>query len=898
MPSVPKWRRYLRFWRPDPAADVDDELRTHLELRVAELRAGGLPSAEAERRAIAEFGDVEATRRGLVEIDRRMARRRARFLWWDAARTDLRYALRGLRGSPGFSLAIVGTIAIALAATATMADVAHRLLVRAPVHVAAPDAVGRVYRTILLTSGEERTTPVFSHPFTEAVRERAHGFRAAAFADDAVAIGSGPGAAKVDVRYVSPDYFPLLGVRPALGRFLTDAEAHHRSGARVAVLGHRVWQRRFGGDTAIVGRRVEVDGTSFLVVGVAPRGFHGTGVTEVGLWLPMAARYDAPGGPFDFQVNAFWSIIVRREPGVSPAQAAVRLRQIAEESGEFAPSPDVREHRIAVAPVTAALGADMKRTPEATVVVWLTGITGVLLLIACANVAGLLLLRAARRRHEFAVRLALGVGRGRLTAQLLLESLLLAMLGGAAAAALSVTAGTWLRRALLPDVALDVWSTDARLFGVMVVAVLGTALLIGFAPALYARRSDLRSALGGAGPSNGGAAARPALQRTLLVAQTAVSLVLLVGAGLFLRSLHNLKTTDLGMDPHRVLAVSADFDRVGWRAPEVTAYFARAADRARSLPGVEAVALARNVPLEVASGGSMRMPGRDSLVAALPKRAVRNDVSAGYFQTMGTRLVQGRLLGDGDVRGSQPVTVVNESMARYFWPDVSPLGQCFFVGDAPECWTVVGVVRDARTFRVVEEQRLQYYLPLAQSGFTQHPGVLLVRTSGDAAAHVGAVQRVLQGLAPDQPFLDVRSVEDRLDPEARPWRLGAAVFTLYGAVALLLAALGLYSAVAYGVTMRTREIGVRIAIGARPGQVVQLVLRDGIVVGLAGIAMGLPIALLLGHRVAELLLRVSPRDSVVLVGACTLLVATIVLASLAPARRAARVDPTTALRTD
>jgi len=908
MVHVPAWRRYLRFWRPDPAADVADELRTHLELRVEDLRAGGLDADIARAQAVAEFGDVEATRAGLVAIGERMARRRARFLWWDALRADLRYAARGLRATPGFTLAVVLTLAVGIGAATTMYGVMQRLLVRPPPHVAAPERVVKLYFTVQRRADSVRTFDRASYPFLEHLAREARTLAGvAAYTEPTpVTVGRGADASQAQATMVSDAFWRTLGAHAQLGRTFGDEEAHPASGARVVVLGHEFWQRRYGGDPGVIGQVLAVKGMPYEIVGIAPRGFRGVELANTDVWLPLRAFGD--GGAraptwHTFEGGMDLRFVVRLATDVATTRVVAELGPMyaaftdAAERRMFGDRPPVVPRLgVRLGPLAGALGSDLRPIPEATVSVWLVGVAGVLLLVACANVGGLLLLRALRRHREIAVRLALGMSRRRLAGSLLIESAVLAMLGGAGAVAVVVWGGAWMRGVLLPDMAPGIAALDRDALVVSAACTIGTAFVTGLAPLLQLRRSATGALRDG---TQHGTTRRSPLFRTLLVAQTALSVLLLVGAGLFVQSMRRIVALDHGMDVHRVLAAQVDFAGSGRTPAERAAYFERALERMRGLPGVQAASGAANAPLGTsASGAMLRTSAAGDWVRDSIGGTVANRVADDFFATAGIRIVLGRGTERRDRTGARSV-VVNEAMAQLAWPGESAIGRCAYLSYGPdECALVVGVVEDARTFTALRStSRPQYYAPLP---LDEAMRVLLVRAAPgtDPRALAPAVTRALQDLDPALPRADVRLLADALDPELRPWRLGATIFTAFGALAALLAALGLYAAVAYAVTQRTREIGVRRAVGAHRRHLVWLVLRDGLAVTLAGTALGTLLALAAGGRIADLLFDVSPRDPLVF-GAVALTLGVVALvASVVPAGRAARVDPMVALRSD
>ncbi|HEU4631806.1 MAG TPA: ADOP family duplicated permease [Gemmatimonadaceae bacterium] len=910
MTDTPKWRRYLRFWRPDVEGDVEDELRFHFDARTAELRAHGLSADEARRQAAEEFGDEAVVRARLHEIDHRIERRRARFLWWDGARADLRYALRGLRSNPLFTAAVVLTLAVGIGAATTMYGVMRRLLIQPPPGVTAPERVRRLYFHYEEPGDEPSTGPHSSYPFFQEIRADHRVLDAVAVYDRMkVAVGQGQDAELADATLVSAGFWRVLGVRPALGRLIADDEAHPVTGTRVVVLGHAFWQRRFGGDRDVVGRTLLVKGLPYQIVGVAPRGFRGVELAGTDVWLPLLARGDGGNQAPTWHISGTshnLAFVARLRPGVSPARAQAELSRrfgafvdhLYVDGRGYPPEVIARNaatrKSVRLAPLSGALGSDMTRIPEATVSVWLVGVAFVLLAIACANVASLLLMRALRRRREIGVRLALGMSRRRLAALLLVESLLLALLGGTMSVGVMIAGGAWVRRVLLSGMAPEPVGMDWHVLLVAAGCTLGTAIATGLAPVLQTRGQGLVGLREG---GQHGATRRSRAHWALLVAQTALSMVLLVGAGLFLQSLRRIGSLDLGLDARDVLTVSVDLASAGRTPAERAAFYRRALERVRAIPGVEHASLAQGIPLRSGRGGSLRLPGTDEW-AHTEQGAVpfMNTVGDDFFAATGMRLVRGRGFTAADRTGA-PVVVVNEALARLVWPGGSPIGACVNTPERPdECTTVIGVVADARTFSLREEQYLWFYEPLAPDD--DDVGVLLVRRTPGLTGMEATLRRTLRELDPNLPYIDIRVLGDVLDPQIRPWRLGATLFTTFGIIAMVLAALGLYAAVAYAVAQRTREIGVRVAVGATTGNVVRLVLGDGVRVAVAGIAAGLALALAGGPLIADLLFDVSPRDPLVLaaVGGGVLLAA--LLASLLPARRAARVDPVTALRVD
>jgi predicted permease len=905
MPRTPRWRRYLRFWRPDVDGDIDDELRFHFESRAADLRARGVPADEITRRIAEEFGDEKGTRERLHAIGERREAHRARMLWWDAALSDLRYALRGLRSNALLTATIVATLAIGIGATTAMYGVMRRLMLAPPPHVAAPQALLKVYYRASPVNDTAYTLGSFSYPFYEQLRGDMRTLSGiAAYFDDQLVVGTGRDAGLARATMTSAGYWSTLGVAPLLGRFIADEESHPATGARVVVLGHAFWQKRFGGDRDVIGRTVAVKGLPYHIIGVAPPGFRGTELTQTDVWLPMFTRGDGGGRAVSWHTSVssyFIAYVVRLRPGVTSAQAeaelSARYRAYAEEMGrtELRGTPGWPPTNVRLANLTGALDRTMTRLPEATVSAWLVGVAALLLLIACANVAGLLLLRALRRRREIAVRLALGMSRRRLAALLFIESALFALLGAVASVGVIVWGVAWVERVMLTTMATEQAGFDWPMLAVAAACTLGTAFVVGLVPLLQVRGTITAGLREGA---QYGSARRSWMHRGLLVAQTALSVVLLVGAGLFLRSLHRISSLDLGMDVQNALAVNVDFTGTGRSDVERAAFFERALERVRALPGVDVASVSMQAPLRGAQGASFTLPGAEKVVTA-PNGSVPfgNRVSDGFFEATRMRIVSGRGFNSSD-RTGPPVIVVNEALASLAWGGRSPIGECVFVsGPKDACTTVIGVVANARSFQIREEQRLWLYRPLPPDNVSTRVLLAHVRPA-DVDMMTGTIRRTIQEMEADVPFVDVRVLGDILDPQMRPWRMGATLFTTFGVLAALLAALGLYSAVAYAVTQRTREIGVRMAVGAVASDVVALVVGDGLRIAAAGVILGLVMAVAASASIRELLFETSPRDPVVLVAVAGGLIILAALASLVPARRASTVNPSVALRVD
>ena len=813
-------------------------------------------------------------------------------------RQDISYALRQFRRSPGFTAAVVLTLAFGIGANSVMLGVVDTLLLSSPPGVTGTDQLRRVYVTHSHAGTAAAST--LSVPDYEALRDGTPSFEGvAAYTRSEVTVGRGQEAHPVQASLVTGEYFALLGVRPAVGRLFSSEEAR-AGGARVAVLGHGYWQQHFGADSGIVGRVLRVGQGSYTVVGVAASGFTGTDLRATKLWLPIyVAAPDFMDGGLTRDVS--WvQVLARLRPG-TPAATAAAEATVAYRRGLSSADGLERD-----APAPATLGAIQEaRGPEASresrVAMWVAAVAGLVLLIACANVANLLLARALARRPEMALRMALGAGRGALARQLLVESLLLGLLGAGAAVLVALWVGPAVRALVLPAGAPRSIPIDWRFLLLTLGLGLLTGVLAGVLPALEGRSAGAGDAIRTGGMPGGARSARH--RAAPVVGQVMLTTVLLVGAGLFLRSLRAVQDLDLGLDLDRTLMVEADLERAGIPEARLPGLREAMLAQAAATSGVAHATLSQGGPFSHGAGTGVRVPGLDSVVR--PSRRLGPyyfAVTPGYFETMGTRVIAGRAFSEHDRAGAAPVAIVNGTMARLLWPGQSAVGRCFYMdSDSTEaCREVVGVVEDARRRSVLEEPQMLFYAPLAQLGTAAEHQTLYVRVADGVrpAAMVGPLRQSLAAAASDLPYLDVRPLVEVVGPQLSSWRLGATMFTAFGGLALAVAALGLYSMLAYVVTQRTREIGLRMALGAREREVVALVLRQGMVPATGGAMLGGGLGFAAARYAEALLYGVGAGDPATFVAAGATLLAVTLGAALIPALRATRVDPMTALRVE
>jgi predicted permease len=895
--QTPIWRRYLRFFRRDVPADVDDELGFHFDARIEELVSQGESADSARAQALEEFGDVAAVRRGLATIGGRMAHLEQHREWIGGWIQDISYALRSLRRAPALTATIVVTLALGLGVNTAMFSLLNAVFLKPPAAVSHPEQLRRVWTEVTFRSGPQFWSGYDFSQFQQATTALAGLGETATYRWPSEArLGRGETASTASISAATSNYFGLLGVRPALGRFFTAEEDRLGNGANVAVVSHAFWQRSLGGDRSALGQTLVLNRELYVVIGVAAEGFTGVDLEPTEVWMPVATTKGYGGATpwwMDRNVNGF-QILVRLAERVRDEAVDARLTTALHIEGP----KEVMTDRQAVSRTGSIITArgPGKKAQEVQIALRLAGVSLIVLLIACANVVNLLLARAIRRRREIAVRLALGISRARLARLVLTESVLLALMAGAAATLAASWGGLILRRILLPDIQWTRSPIDWRVLVAAVIAAVAAGLLAGAVPALQSGATELVATLR-AGVREW-FVRRSRTRSFLVAAQTAFSLMLLVGAALFVRSLSNVRALDLGFDADRLL-----FGRIAFESDDksrdslVPGRFAELAERLRGIPGIESAALATMIPMTGFSTMSY-YPDVDTLQHRKPW-GMFWAVSREYFVTAGTRLIRGQGFPPGGAGGSATV-IVNEAMARALWPGQDPIGRCVrFEKPDAACSTIVGVVATARWDEVIEDATPQFYLPLERVGFRfGSRRVLVVRAGGAELAGVsGAVRAALREAFPDG-VSRIQTMAAVLEPKYRPWRLGATLFSIFGALAAVVAVVGVFSTVSYRVGQRTHEFGVRVAMGAQVSDIVRHGLGEGLQAVALGIAAGIALALLAGRLVASLLYGVSPGDPVAIAVVALGLLAAAAAAALIPALRAGRVDPVAALRAE
>lgn len=825
--------------------------------------------------------------------------------WLDAIMQDIRYALRGLRAKPGFTIAVVATLALGIGANAAIFSIVDNLLFRPPPMLAHPGLTHRVYLSTTYRGTENQRSYIQYARYVDLTKWTTTLAHTAEVRSGKVAIGIGDEAREMNVSTTSASFFSFFDAPPALGRYFTAAEDAPPNGSAVAVLGYGYWQTRYGGRRDVLGEKIQIGPLLYTVIGVAPRGF-------VGLWpsqppvafIPITAYAGASRvqlGKENWWQSYHWTfaeMIAARKPGVSMDAANADLSNAFRRSFDAETPSSPRQTPRALAKPHASLQSILsergpKQSSVAKVATLITGMALIVLMIACANVANLLLARALRRRREIAVRLALGVGRARLLSQLLTESVLLSMLAGVAGLFVGQAGGGFLRALFLPEGAETTVLGDTRTLMVAAVAVLLAGVLTGLAPAFQASRAELTGDLKAG--AREGTYQRSRTRSALLLLQGALSVVLLVGAGLFVRSLRNVKSVRLGYDVDPVLAVNLNMRGVDLDSAHAVALRQQLLQTAKNIPGVESAAQNVTIPFWSTWSMDLHVAGIDS-VDRLGEFDL-NSVSPEYFATLGTRVIRGRPIEAQDRAGAPGAMVVSEAMGRVLWPGKDPIGQCARVGgDTVPCTYVVGIAENIKSSSLSDEPSYFYYLSAAQ--FNPNRTGLFVRTRGRGATQADAIRRQLQPLMPSPSYVTVTPLGDVIGQQMRSWRVGATMFVVFGLLALTLAAVGLYSVIAYSVVQRTHEMGVRIALGAQIRDVVSLVVGQGLRHGVAGILIGTVISIGAARWVKPLLFNESPRDPTIYAIVIAMLLTVAITASLIPARRAARVDPNVALRSE
>ena len=854
--------------------DMAEELEAHLQLHILDnLRAGMTPEA-ARRAALVKFGPVEAIKEEW--------RHRASIPIVELLLQDLRYALRRMRRRPAFTALITLTLALGVGANAAMFGLVDVLMFRTPARVPDPDRIVRV-------DGAE------NYVAYQELRALVRTLEIAAYTRQTLSFGQGADAVPLRVECVTPPYFRVAGAAPWRGRDFS-ADDDELGAPRTVVLSHGFWRNRFGGDLRALGAPVRVAGRPFGVIGIAPEGFTGLGLGGIDAWILLAASPEAcsfSGTNLLRSTGGSWLTTVGRvRDGVRTAEAQAELTSVQGQvsaRGLRMQDRTVVPGELALTPMYASRRVSL--SPDDRLALWVSGGAAMLFLLACLNVTGLLWTHALERSREIAVRLQLGATRPRVFAQLLTEHLMVAAAGGAAAVLLAGWIADIIRAYFGPTVDADLMGgrTLAAVAGLAVFA----GILSGLAPALTASRAGAERFLR---TGHSVMSPRSRLRALLLSVQVGVALVLVAAAGLFVGSVENYRR-DFAYDLDRVIVASIDFRKSSVRTPqEIHAIFRTLEDRIRQLPQVERTALSAAPVLGSGSGGVRVYAIRRSNQDPGAQMNALTEVSTDYFATLGLPIQAGRGFTAADA--AAPVVLVSEPLVRQLFPGEDPIGKRLLVGSGAR--EIVGVARPFRaSVRSDNQAESQIFVPLAEAAHSETaPQTLLVRTRGPASEALPTVAAALQSAATDLPYVQVRTLEQLADVRARSWLLGATVFGLFSALAVALAGIGIYGALSFSIRQRTAEIGVRMALGALRRDVAVMVLRHGILVAAAGVALGLAGAFAGSRYIESLLFNVAAADPWTWAAACVVVSIAVLCGCIVPAVRATQIDPATTLRCD
>ena len=925
---MPDWKASLRErlaalrLRPERELEILDELSQHLDDRYGELVAGGTAPEEAQRLALAEIDEDGLLAREMRSLRQAgvpapiaagaPASRRGR--WLADVRQDLVYAARALRQKPGFTAAAGVTLALGIGANSAIFSLVNATLLQ-QLPVAGLDGLDYVY------NGERSL--VSSYPSYVALRDAARLSDVAAWGGITASLNADGETDLVSGLIVTGNFFEVFPVRTAIGRLLGRQDDVTVMGHPVAVISHRLWQRRFAARPDIIGHRILMNGTAFTIVGVTPPAFPGPELGEVrDIYVPMMmqplirpprASYSGEMNPnlLTNPNNGWLFHAVRRKAGVAPGAAAAEL-DAAMATYMRARGSSLPPRHIVLVPVTS--GDPRERAQLRSVATLLTGVVAAVLLIACANVANLLLSNATARRREVAIRLALGASRGRIVRQLLTESLLLSALGGAAGVALAWLVLRAFDAAPPPPGAIPIeiaFGLDGRVLAFSLGLSLLTGLVFGVAPALQTSRPDVVPALKQETVQAGGPFRRVTLKSALVVAEVALSLLLLIAAGLFIRSLRAVQAVEPGYAVDQLVSTPLNVNLLRYTRAQGREFYRRTIERMADIPGVRSATVARvgvltgggrstTVAVEGRPDSGNRSSSESRGLSAEGDTALANVVGPDFFTTLGIPLVRGRDFGTGDTEESPLVAIVSETMASRFFPGQDAIGKRFATGFSRtgnrlgDWIEIVGVARDSKYASLNEAPAPVVYLPIAQRHET---GVVLyVRATGDLGAIAAQMRREIQAIEPNLPVTETQTMAETIATSLYAPRMGAILLAVFGGLALVLASLGIYGVLAFSIARRTREIGIRVALGASRRSVVRLVLREGLSLVAIGLGLGLAAGAFLAKTLDAFLFGVPAHDLATFAAVSIVLLGVAWVACYVPARRAVRVDPLTALR--
>jgi predicted permease len=906
------YQRLLFFLRREKlASELEEEMRLHLEMKVQDYLDAGMNPEEARYAALRQFGNITK----LKEESREMWGFRS----LEALIQDLRYGTRMIRKYPGFTAIAVLSLALGIGAnTAIFSMIDAILLKMLPVKdpkelvllewhsgskFPARSLIGNI--SIDGENGPSKSTS-FSYPAFEQFRNQSGSFKNIfAFADVYQLNASIEGHAElIRGQVVSGNYYSGLGLNAQIGRIITDQDDKSAGSEPVAVLSYRFWQSRFGGDLSTIGKTIFLNGNPFTIIGVTPQKFSGT--LDIGnspdISVPMAMQAMVmPGGSLLNDLDTWWvQIMGRLKLEVTQQQATAELNVFLEQSVNSSKASEDGRDPVKVELLSGSKGLSDMRKYYSEPLFILMSVVGMVLLIACINVANLLLARAGSRQKEIAVRLALGASRGRLIRQLLAESLLLSVIGGVLGLLLAYGIKDILFT-FLPSfqeslvINIDI---DARILGFTLGISLLTGILFGLAPAYRATRLDLTPALKASAKVLGRERARFGLAKILVIAQVALSLLMLIGAGLFVRTLQNLENVDSGFNPENVLLFRIDPTLNGYKGDQLVNLYKQIIERIQTIPGVRSASMSQHTLIsgsswiaDISVPDFTPKPGQKKYVYC-------NGVEANFFKTMEIPILSGRSIEDQDNEKSPRVAVINEAMARIYFPNENPIGKNFKFGksDKGSPVEIIGISRDAKYTSLRAEAPPTIYVPYLQNLKMLGAISYEIRFSGDPAGTLAAIRQEVQEVDKNLPLFKVKTQIKQMEESITQERQFARLSGLFGLLALLLASIGLYGIMSYSVARRTSEIGIRMALGATRKDVIWMVMREVVLLTLIGVIIGIPASLAATKIISSMLFGLTPTDPITISLATLVIITVVAFAGYIPARRASKVDPMTALR--
>jgi len=878
------------FDRRKADQELDDELRDHVAQKTQQYITQGMSREEARRAALLELGGLEKRKEECR--DARQVNHLENFV------RDIRFGFRMLCKSPSVTVVVVIAIALGVGANTAIFSVVNGFLLR-PLPVPSPEQI-----TVLAI--QQKEAPVgssgFSYPeFVDFRRQAATVADMFGIVLGTVQFTANEQSEECAANYVSGNYFTALGLQPAVGRLYRSSEGETPGEPLLVVLGYGYWQKRFHGDPRAVGKQILINGRSATIIGVVPRQFQGMySIFETHVYLPMSAMIQ------EESVRLFWDnrdrrgilAFARLQPGIGLREAQSSFDVITTRLARQYPATD-KWFTIRVIPEKSARPIPYANNFFVAVSGLFLVLAAFVLLLACMNVENILLARGSARRREMAIRAALGAGRARLIRQMLTESVLLAILGGAAGMLLGMWASRLTSSIHLQNIPLHVnASFDWRVFAFAAASALLTGLVVGLLPAFRASSADVNSVLHEGGQRDSFGMQRSGFRNFLVVAQVAGSFTLLVIAGLFVRSLQKVQTFDLGFDPSHVLNVTMDPHQVGYDESRATAFYRELESRVRSLPGVQSVSLASYVPM----GGfpfnrPVSLEGLPTPAGQQAPSVLSNSVDPPYFETMHITLLRGRIFSAADNDTAPRVAIINQTMAARFWPREDPIGKRFSMdGDRGPFMEVVGVTANGKYKTVAEDAAPFFYVPLAQNFASKL--ALQIRTVGSPESLAAPVKEQIAQLAPGLAIVDIATMDQLLAGAFGffAFRLAATLAAALGIMGLILAVVGVYGVVSFAASQRTREMGIRMALGANSRDILKLVWLQGVRLIIAGVVIGIAAAWALTRAMTHLLAEISASDPVTYITVAIILTAVALLACYIPARRAMRVDPMVALR--